>query len=270
MSAATKYFKAAVESAQQTAAELSAAEQETLERQAEALPLRRDMATLLLYVRDNTVIGTQSTGNLPLKAVREITARFVDPPKLEEQIGTYTFRVRSEADLWPLYYLHVLADVGGLAKGAAARRWRVTRLSEKYLALDPWPQVVYLLAMWWDRVDWVVAYPVEGLKHGLPAHFTATAWQLLDNLPVDQPVGYETFADQLMAATGLRWPVPDADIARMVLHGMIHRMILNVLNDFGAVALDFEEKSLGTGTIKELIKFRLTPFGKQLLNALVL
>jgi hypothetical protein len=194
LSAITEYFKAAVESAQQTAAELSAAEQETLERQAAALPLRRDMVTLLSYVRDNTVIGTQSTGNLPLKAVREITARFVDPPKLEEQVGTYTFRVRSEADLWPLYYLHILADVGGLAKGAA----------------------------------------------------------------------------QLVAATGLRWPVPDADIARMVLHGMIRRMIFSILNDFGAVTLDFEEKPMGTGTIKELIKFRLTPFGKQLLNALVL
>jgi len=270
MSAATEYFKAAVESAQQTAAELSAAEQETLERQAEALPLRRDMVTLLLYVRDNTVIGTQSTGNLPLKAVREITARFVDPPKLEEQIGTYTFRVRSEAELWPLYYLHVLTDVGGLAKGAAARRWRVTRLSEKYLALDPWPQVVYLLATWWDRVNWVVAYPVEGLKHGLPPYFTATVWQLLDDLPVDQSIEFETFADQLVAATGLRWAVPDADIARMVPHGMIRRMILSILNDFGAVMLDIEEKPLGSRTLKELSAFRLTPFGKQLLNALVL
>jgi hypothetical protein len=45
---------------------------------------------------------------------------------------------------------------------------------------------------------------------------------------------------------------------------------LSVLNDFGAVTLDFEEKLLGSGVIKELIAFRLTPFGKQLLNALVL
>jgi len=47
-------------------------------------------------------------------------------------------------------------------------------------------------------------------------------------------------------------------------------MLLSILHDFAAVTLDFEEKPLGTGTIKELLKFRLTPFGKQLLNALVL
>ncbi|NTU64167.1 MAG: hypothetical protein HGB05_12395 [Chloroflexi bacterium] len=202
--------------------------------------------------------------------MHEISARFVDPPKLEEKVGDHVYRVRSEADLWTLYYLHVLADVGGLAKGAAARRWRVTRLSEKFLALDPWPQVIYLLATWWDRVDWVVAFPVEGLKHGLPPYFTGTVWQVLDDLPVDQPIEFEPFADQLVAATGLRWPVPDAATARLVLHGLIRRMIMSILNDFGAVTLDYEEKPLGTGTINELIKFRLMPFGKQLLNALVL
>jgi hypothetical protein len=34
--------------------------------------------------------------------------------------------------------------------------------------------------------------------------------------------------------------------------------------------LDIEENPLGSRTLKELSAFRLTPFGKQLLNALVL
>ena len=41
------------------------------------------MVTLLIYLRDNRVIGTQSTGNFPLKAIREVTAGFVDPPVLD-------------------------------------------------------------------------------------------------------------------------------------------------------------------------------------------
>ena len=49
--------------------------------QADALPLRRDMVTLLGYVRDHKVVGTQSTGNMPRKAVREVTARFAEPPR---------------------------------------------------------------------------------------------------------------------------------------------------------------------------------------------
>jgi len=91
-------------------------------QQADALPLRRDMVALLTYVHDNRVTGTQSTGNLPLKAVREVTARFVHPPVLETTVGDRTFRVRSEYDAWPLYFLHTLADVGGLLVGGRARR----------------------------------------------------------------------------------------------------------------------------------------------------
>ena len=63
-------------------------------RQAQILPLRRDMMTLLTYVRDTKVVGTQSTGNMPLKAVREVTARFVEPPQLDTTIGL--IKVRAE------------------------------------------------------------------------------------------------------------------------------------------------------------------------------
>lgn len=52
----------------------------------EELPLRRDMLTFLDYLSKNRTVGTQSTGNLPLKAVREICAMFVYPLKLEETI----------------------------------------------------------------------------------------------------------------------------------------------------------------------------------------
>lgn len=270
MSVTTEYFEAALASAQRTADELSASQRDEILQQADALPLRRDMATLLSYVRDNAVVGTQSTGNLPLKAVREITAHFVHPPRLDEKIGNYTYRVRSEADLWPLYYLHILADVGGLAKSAPARRWRVTRQGSRFLALDPWAQVVYLLATWWDRVDWVVAYPFEGMGRGLPPYFTATTWEQLDGLPVNRRIVFEQFADHLIAATGMRWTVPNEEIAHMALHGAVRRMVMSVLNDFEAVTLEYQDKPLGTGTIRDLIAFRMTPFGKQLLEALVL
>ncbi len=49
---------------------------------AESLPLRRDMISLLAYLRDERVTGTPSTGNLPLKAVHAICARCVHPLKL--------------------------------------------------------------------------------------------------------------------------------------------------------------------------------------------
>ncbi|NIO70893.1 MAG: hypothetical protein GTN71_18125, partial [Anaerolineae bacterium] len=118
--------------------------------QAEALPLRRDMVTLLTYLRDNRVTGTQSTGNLPLKAVREVTAHFVHPPQLESTIGDRTRRVRSEDDVWPLYFLHTLAYVGGLLEGGPSRRWRLTPDGEKFLTASSPIQVWILFAFWWE------------------------------------------------------------------------------------------------------------------------
>ncbi|MEW5939286.1 MAG: plasmid pRiA4b ORF-3 family protein, partial [Chloroflexota bacterium] len=53
----------------------------------ESLAVRRDMVTFLSYLKENRVVGTQSTGNLPLKAIREICAKFVNPPVLDEKIG---------------------------------------------------------------------------------------------------------------------------------------------------------------------------------------
>ena len=84
---------------------------------ADSLPLRRDMLTLLTYLRDQRVTGTQSTGNLPLKAVHAICAQFVHPPKLEDTIGDYVYRVRTETEVWPLHFVHVLASMAGLVAG---------------------------------------------------------------------------------------------------------------------------------------------------------
>ena len=68
--------------------------------------MRRDMVTFLSYLNKNRVVGTQSTGNLPLKAVREICAQFVNQPVLDAKIGDKVFKLRSEDDVWPLFSSH--------------------------------------------------------------------------------------------------------------------------------------------------------------------
>lgn len=57
----------------------------------EDLPLCRDMVTRLTYLRDNKVTGTPSTGNLPLKAVHEICAWFINPLNWKHQLGNKFF-----------------------------------------------------------------------------------------------------------------------------------------------------------------------------------
>ena len=237
-------------------------------RQAEESITRRDMVTLLTYVRDNRITGTQSTGNLPLKAVYDITARFVHPLKLEETVGGHTYRARSEDDVWPLHYLRILADVGGLVSGGRARQWRLKRSGEKFLTADPLSQVFVLVSTWWWRVNWLVAYPFTGMGDHLPPHLPSVALLNLRALPVKKHIAFEKFADQLISAARLTWTAPESSFAQMALQSAVRSMILNPLSGFGAATLEYKEKPLGKGAISELVAFRITPIGQLLLAAL--
>lgn len=239
-------------------------------RQAELMPLRRDMLTLLMYVRDTKVVGTQSTGNLPLKAVREVTARFVNPPKLESTIGDRTYRLRSEADLWSLYFLHILAEVGGLLSTAPARRWRLTSEGEDFLSANPFLQVSFLLSVWWYEVNWIVAYSFEGMGDYLPPRFNLVVLARLRGLPVGTAISFKEFADRLIEETGLTWGAQKSSFAPMLLQGSIERMVISVLATFDAVERECQEVPLGRGTRSELVAFEITPFGEALLDAVAI
>ncbi len=236
-------------------------------RQAQELPLRQDMVTLLTFVRDNKVVGTQSTGNMPLKAVREVTARFVNPPQLDTTIGDHTYRLRSEEDVWPLYFLHILAEVGDLLAIARARRWRLTPVGERFLDEDPLLQVKFLLVVWWYQVNWLVAYPFQGMGEALPPDLEEATLARLRALPVATRVPFEEFADGLIEETGLTWTAPDSTYATMSLRGSVERMIIHILGTFGAVEREYRAEPLGKGTLRKLNAFEVTPFGKALLDA---
>ncbi len=236
--------------------------------QIEELPLRRDMLTLLAYVRDNKVVGTQSTGSMPLKAVREVTAHFVVPPVLEETIGEHTYRLRSEMDLWPLYFLRVLAEVGELLDIGSARRWRLTRSGEGFLNAPPALQISFLLGTWWYQVNWLIAYPFTGMGDAIPPMLTTITLAHLLTLPVERIVAFEPFADELIAKAGLRWTSQDTTFHRGALHGAVEFMIINILKHFGVLKVVFREEPLGMGTISKLDTFELTPLGNALLEAL--
>lgn len=236
--------------------------------QAEALPLRRDMVTLLTYLHENLVKGTKSTGNLPLKAVREVTARFVNPPALETTIGDYTYRVRSEDEVWPLVFLHTLAYVGGLLEGGPAQPWVVTPYGAQFLIAEPLIQVWLLLVTWWKYVDWLVAYPFVGMGDSLPPRFKETTLAHLLALPVETRIPFEPFADKLIEETGLKWGAEEAPYDRILLHGAIERMVIDILADFGAVECEYRDEPLGKGTIKKLAAFQITSFGRGLLESL--
>jgi hypothetical protein len=235
---------------------------------AESLPLRRDMVTLLEFVRDNKVVGTQSTGNMPLKAVRAVTERFVNPPQLEATIGDQTYRIRSEEQLWPLYFLHILAEVGGLIKTGRVRRWRLTAQGERFLDSEPLLQVPFLAAVWWYRINWLVAYSLQGMGDRLPYGFPEATLASLQALPAETDIPFDEFADDLIQATGLTWTARDSSFAQMALRGSIHRMVVHVLENFGMLKTHYRKKAIGKGTVPTIAAFRVTDWGAALLDAL--
>jgi hypothetical protein len=235
---------------------------------AEELPLRRDVVSLLIYLRDNKVTGTQSTGNLPLKAVREICARFVDPPKLEEIVGEHIFRVRSETEVWPLHFRHILAAVGGLITGGMSRRWKLTPLGEHFLAVPAPLQVWLLLVTWWTQTNWAIASPY-GFEDGyMPTGFSRLALKDLLELPLGEPASFERFSERMIEDSRMIWPIENQDNARQILHSIIERTVIDPLVDFGILKTEYEPHKMLGVEFRELSAFRITPFGKGLLKAI--
>jgi hypothetical protein len=232
------------------------------------LALRKDMITLLSYLRDNKVTGTQSTGNFPLKDVREICSRFISPPKLEEAIGEQVYRIRSEADVWPLYYRHVLASNAGLIVGGLGRRWTLTSLGNQFLAAPAEIQTWLLALTWWTQTNWAIAFPYGYGDGYMPYGFSKLVTRHLLDLPAESRVPFEPFADQLITKTGLVWPIQDQNSARQILHGLIERIVIDPMIDFGVVQAEYQpSKILGEG-YRELATFEITPFGKSLLESM--
>jgi len=151
------------------------------------LPLRRDTVSLLTYLRDHRVTGTQSTGNLPLKAIREVTPYFVHPPALETNIGDRVYKIRSEYDLWPLYFIHTLLEVGGLLTGGPGRKMLLTSKGVQFLEAAPATQVWFMLETWWHHTNWLIAYPFAGIGERLPYDFALDVLDHLLALPIEKP-----------------------------------------------------------------------------------
>ena len=234
----------------------------------EALAVRRDMVTFLSYLNENRVVGTQSTGNLPLKAVCEICAQFVNPPALEEKIGDKIYKIRSEDDVWQLFFLHMLANTGGLITGGQARTWKVTPSAQSFLNAPAPIQLGFMLDVWWHYEDWRIAFPFSGLAQGLPINFNTIILKRLLGLPVGKSVSYEPFADQLIKETHFTWPSADQSFVNSTMRSAIARMVIYPLTDFGILEYENKERTSDGYKSKYLAEIRLTSFGKGLLETL--
>jgi hypothetical protein len=235
-------------------------------KRAKELALRQDAVTFLTYVYENKVTGTQATGNLPLKAVEEIAARFVNPPELETNIGDTIFRFRNEQEVWPIYFVHVLAHSAGLISGGKSRRWRLAPPGEQFLALPAVDQVWLLFTAWWYRVNWLIATSYDIFGGALPEAFSKIVATVLRELPIGEPILFETFADRIIQEVGWSWEKKEYDNTLTILRVTIEHCVIDPLKDFGFFSTQYE-KNPTTG-FQKLISFSMTSFGHALIASL--
>ena len=234
----------------------------------ESLPLRRDMLTFLDYLSKNKTVGTQSTGNLPLKAVYAICEGFVNPPKLGETIGSRTLKVRSEDEVWPLVFVHTLAFQADLVDGGLARRWKVTPEGLLFPQLPPPLQVVFLFSYWVTACDWAFAYQMEELADGLLADFKVSALTNLSALPVGQNTPFEPFAERVIAGSRLQWSHPDESFVQMLKHRLVEQVLIDPMTRFGVLKCVYRPNEILGSDYKDLETLSLTIPGKSLLTLL--
>ena len=235
---------------------------------AESLGIRRDMVTLLNYFKEKCPVGTQSTGNLKLKDVREACARFVNPPVLDEKIGDKVYKLRSEEHVFWLFYLHMLANTGGLVTGGLSRVWKLTPAGEAFLDLPAPAQLGYMLSIWGHEEDWRIAFPVSGLDRGLPPDFRKITLARLRELKVGKWVSYEHFADELIVMTHLTWPSEDQTFVEDILRSVLERLVIYPLASFGCFECKYRTRTRYGFKAKDLVEICLTQMGKGLLETL--
>ncbi len=238
------------------------------DKTAREAPLRRDVLTLLSYLRDNKVTGTSSTGNLPLKAVAEISSTFVDPPDLEIKVGKMVFRIRSEWEVWPVYLAHNLANAAELIEGGLGRRWRSTQRGERFLSSSAALQVLTLLHTWWYRVDWIIAVRFDIFGDLLSPAVPKVALSLLRALPVEQPVRFESFVERFIEESGWSWSPNDSDTTLRRIRRELTGMLVDPLEGLRVLSSERETEGKPPFELTNIQSFFVTDFGRGMLEAL--
>ncbi|NMB90254.1 MAG: hypothetical protein GYA17_17985 [Chloroflexi bacterium] len=236
------------------------------EQVAQSLPLRQDVVSFLTYLQENKVTGTQSTGNLPLKAIEEIANRFVHPPELETHIGEITYRFRSEYEVMPVFFVHRLAESIQLVSGGPGRRWRLTPAGEQFLTLAPLPQVGLLFSGWWYQFNWIQIGTPSVFDDMLPKSLTQVVASLLYKLVVHQPYPYPFFIDPIAQSIGWDRMLEVFDPDQWKIKTFVRDVVVAPLADFGVLTAQYEDTSGGFLDVKKLTTLTLTPFGQKLLE----
>ncbi|MBN1371340.1 MAG: plasmid pRiA4b ORF-3 family protein [Anaerolineaceae bacterium] len=234
---------------------------------ARSLPLPHDMNVFLDYLLANRVIGTQATGNLPVKDGAVICGNFSKPIDFAGQEEKSSLKVQSSAEVWPLQFVHILAACAGWVQGGPGRRWRVTDQGVAFQQLPEGSQVWQLFNTWWTQVNWGIAagygpadYPTQYVRPIVLKHLLV--------LPKDGPLAWELFADQLMEVLAGPSQEGSGVDRRLGFQREMQMVVAEPMKDLGVLILGTQPHPLLGEDFPVLTDMMLTAMGRKMLQRL--
>jgi hypothetical protein len=229
----------------------------------EDLPFRQDVITFLTYLKDHKVTGTKSTGNLPLKAVREIVKNM----KLLERAGEDLPEYRSEEDVWPLYFIHVLTSGAGLVDGGASQQWILTDLGERFLNAPAINQISHLAYNWYLDTQGNAILPDVNDLEMAAEDSPIIKLDAVVQMPVQESFTVDSLVPQILGIPDQTWQeIKETDLGTF-MRLSTEIMVLVPLASFGIMSPEFDSNA-SKEEEHNLVSVRLTPFGKELLTSI--
>jgi hypothetical protein len=192
--------------------------------------------------------------------VAEISAGFVTPPVLETRLGSFVHRFRSEEEVQPVFFVHLLARGADLITGGEGRRWRLTDRGESFPNETAFAQVWALLRAWWFRVDWQLLFYYRPFAEEPAAALPRIVRSMMQTLSAGQPEEFEPFVDRLIETAKWSWEQPEPYDIRAAIGSAIQHVVIDPLAEFGVLSTQSAGETLES--------FSLTDFGRALLDCL--
>lgn len=228
------------------------------------LSICKDVNSLLNYIQKNKITGTTSTGNFPQKAVKEIAALLAEPPQLVHEFRDKSFTLKNEYEVWPVFFVHLIAFNAFLIEGGKSKRWMLTELGEIFQKSAIAIQYYLLFANWWFAGDWKVVHGDCWIIQSIPSFFNRLIHYLLMSVEPEKSVHFDDFCHIIKRDLGYDWDSDFDDRNMWRFSFDIERMIIRPLELFGVIKTDRKISTLSEIHLP-FSTFQLTSLGRKIL-----
>lgn len=228
------------------------------------IPIRKDVINFLNYINQQNIIGTPSSGNLTQKAVREVAALLENPPELIQKVNKRTFTFKNEGEVWPVYFVHLIAFNAFLIEGGKGRKWKLTEFGEDFLGGSKLIQLYILFTGWWFHGDWLVTLRGNIILKFVPPSFQRLMHFLLMSSKPGEIIHLDDISSIIKNELGYYWDSSLDNNYFSLFNNDLDKTVMQPLEAFGIIKTNREPFDNFLVNLP-FSTFQLTPFGRKIL-----